>query len=49
MSLTAAIEAVYEAFSDAEKPSVVEGCPCCMTADEYVALTAKPNDGVRFN
>lgn len=42
MSLEAAIEAVYAAFSDAIKPSLVEGCPCCMTADEYEAITAKP-------
>ncbi len=42
MSLEAAIEAVYLAFSDAIKPLLVEGCPCCMTADEYEALTAKP-------
>ena len=42
MDLEAAIEAVYDAFSDAEKPEVVEGCPCCMTADEYETLTAKP-------
>jgi hypothetical protein len=42
MSLGAAIEAVYDSFSDVEKPSVVNGCPCCMTADEYEALTAKP-------
>ena len=41
MSLKAAIEAVYVAFSDAIKPLLVEGCPCCMTADEYEALTAK--------
>jgi len=41
MSLNAAIEAVYDAFSDIEKPSVVDGCPCCMTAEEYEVLTAK--------
>ncbi|HMT09625.1 MAG TPA: hypothetical protein PKA82_16610 [Pyrinomonadaceae bacterium] len=42
MSLNNAIEAVYEAFSDVEKPEIVDGCPCCMTTDEYDALTAKP-------
>lgn len=42
MSLNDAIEAVYEAFSDVEKPEFVDGCPCCMTTDEYDALTAKP-------
>jgi hypothetical protein len=46
MSLNAAIEAVYDAFSDVEKPSVVDGCPCCMTADEYKTLTAKPLRGL---
>lgn len=42
MSLAVAIEAVYDAFSDAEKPLLVKGCPCCLNADEYEALTAKP-------
>ncbi len=42
MSLKAAIEAIYDAFSDVAKPSKVDGCPCCMTADEYETLTAKP-------
>jgi hypothetical protein len=41
MSLETAIEDVYHAFADVEKPKRVEGCPCCMTADEYEALTAK--------
>jgi hypothetical protein len=42
MSLASAIEDVYDAFSDVEKPSIVDGCPCCMTADEYETLTAEP-------
>ena len=42
MSLTAAIDAVYDAFSDVKKPRGVDGCPCCMTADECDALTSKP-------
>jgi len=42
MSLTAAIDAVYEAFSDVEMPRYVDACPCCMTADECDALTSKP-------
>jgi hypothetical protein len=42
MSLAAAIEEVYSAFADVEKPSFVDGCQCCMTTDEYEALTAKP-------
>jgi hypothetical protein len=42
MSIGAAIEDVYKAFSDVEKPPFVDGCMCCMTADEYETLTAKP-------
>jgi hypothetical protein len=42
MSLIAAIDAVYDAFSDVEKPPFVDGCQCCMTGDEYDTLTAKP-------
>ena len=42
MELKAAIQAVYAAFSDAEKPELVDGCPCCMTAEQYEILTLKP-------
>lgn len=42
MEINSAIEAVYEAFADVEKPDRVEGCPCCMTAEQYEILTAKP-------
>lgn len=42
MSLRAAIEGVYDAFSEVEKPLGIDGCPCCMTPDEYETLTAKP-------
>ncbi|HEV7698887.1 MAG TPA: hypothetical protein VGO43_01525 [Pyrinomonadaceae bacterium] len=42
MSLESAIETVYKAFSDVEKPLIVDGCPCCMTPEEYETLTAKP-------
>jgi len=42
MSFNAAIEGVYDAFSEVEKPQGVDGCPCCMTPDEYETLTAKP-------
>lgn len=42
MSLDTAIEALYEAFADIEMPRGIDGCPCCMTKDEYKTLTAKP-------
>jgi hypothetical protein len=42
MSLAAAIDEVYSVFADVEKPSFVDGCQCCMTADQYEALTKKP-------
>lgn len=42
MSLKVAIEDVYDAFTNVEKPRRVDGCPCCMTEDEYETLTAKP-------
>ncbi len=46
MKREAAIEAVYAAFSDADRPALVDGCPCCMTADQYETLTAKPLRGL---
>lgn len=42
MNLVDAIESVYAAFSDTETPVSVDGCPCCMAAEEYETLTAKP-------
>jgi hypothetical protein len=42
MLLDSAIENVYRAFSDVAKPVFVDGCPCCMTANEYETLTGKP-------
>jgi|CXWL01.1.fsa_nt_gi hypothetical protein len=42
MSLKAAIDAVYDAFSAVEKPRFVDACPCCMTADQCETLTSKP-------
>lgn len=42
MSLTIAIEALYDAFADIEMPRGINGCPCCMTEDEYKTLTTKP-------
>ena len=42
MNLKTAVEEVYDAFSDVEKPASVDGCPCCMTADQYEKLTSKP-------
>ena len=42
MLLIAAIDAVYDAFSDVERPRFVDACPCCMTADECDTLTSKP-------
>ena len=42
MSLSNAIEDLYEAFADIEMPRGIDGCPCCMAEDEYKTLTAKP-------
>ncbi len=42
MSLNAAIETVYDSFSDVKMPAFVDGCTCCMTEAEYETLTAKP-------
>jgi hypothetical protein len=42
MNVKAAIEGVYAAFSDAQRPASVDGCPCCMSAEQYETLTAKP-------
>jgi hypothetical protein len=42
MDVKAAIEGVYAAFSYAKRPASVDGCPCCMSAEQYETLTAKP-------
>ncbi len=42
MTLEVAIAEVNTAFFNVEKPSIVDGCPCCMTAEEYETLTSKP-------
>ena len=37
-----ALDAVYEVFSDARKPSEVSGCPCCMVEISPCTLLATP-------
>lgn len=38
--LTAAIDRLYAAFSGVRRPSVIEYCTCCFSADEEQALLA---------
>lgn len=40
--LASAIENLYTAFGDVEKPTVIEACPCCLTSEEIKTLLTKP-------
>jgi hypothetical protein len=40
--LSFAVEGVYRAFSAVPKPSVIEGCPCCIEDKEVAVLLGKP-------
>ena len=40
--LTQAIEILYSAFDDVPKPTSIDGCPCCMTAEELDRLLSIP-------
>lgn len=40
--LSFAVEGVYRAFSSVPKPSVIEGCPCCIEDKEVSVLLSKP-------
>ena len=37
-----AVDGVYRAFSSVPKPSVIEGCPCCIEDKEVSVLLSKP-------
>lgn len=41
-SLSSTIDSLYCSFEDVAKPTSVEACPCCMTAEETEILLAKP-------
>src|SRR5882762_1635090 len=40
--IQAAIEALYAAFSDAPKPMIIEGCPCCIERKDVDVLLTTP-------
>lgn len=40
--LSFSVEGVYRAFSSVPKPSVIEGCPCCIEDKEVAVLLGKP-------
>ena len=42
MTFAPQIQAVYQAFSDVERPSVLRGCPCCTTPGDARRLLTGP-------
>jgi hypothetical protein len=41
-SLSASIDALYDAFRDVPKPPGIEGCPCCIDHPAICTLLSKP-------